>query len=124
MQSLYDGSTSIDRAPQRVEHQMNFKDTTILARMTGYIDHLVKETIEVQLEFHNFNRNMEFILNPFILPGHHCASERDNQCRTLQQTASDSYHSTMSRIVTWILMTDCLIPLTASPADDAGIGHC
>jgi hypothetical protein len=45
-----------------LEHQINFKDTTELARTTGYMGHLVKETNEIQLHPNNFNRDMAFPL--------------------------------------------------------------
>jgi hypothetical protein len=45
------------------EHQINFKDTTVLARMTGCMDCLVKEATEVQLHSTNFNGDMGFPLS-------------------------------------------------------------
>jgi hypothetical protein len=36
------------------EHSINFKSTTVLARATGYMDHLLKEAVEIQLHSNNF----------------------------------------------------------------------
>jgi hypothetical protein len=45
-----------------VEHSINFKSTTVLARTTGYMDHLLKEATEIQLHSNNFNRDTGFPL--------------------------------------------------------------
>jgi hypothetical protein len=37
------------------EHKMNFKDTLIMARITGYMDHLMKEATGIQVHPNNFN---------------------------------------------------------------------
>jgi hypothetical protein len=37
-------------------HYINFKDTTVLARMEGYLNHRVKEAIKIWLHPNNFNR--------------------------------------------------------------------
>jgi hypothetical protein len=47
----------------KAEHQLNFRDTVVLARMTGCMDCLVKEAIEIQLHLDNFNREMGFLLS-------------------------------------------------------------
>jgi hypothetical protein len=44
------------------EHSINFKDIKILARMVGYMDHIVKEAIEIWLHPNNFNRDTGFTL--------------------------------------------------------------
>jgi hypothetical protein len=44
-----------------VEYQINFSDTVVWARMTGYMDCLIKEATNTWLYPDNFNRNMGFI---------------------------------------------------------------
>jgi hypothetical protein len=48
-----------------VEHikskrSVNFRDTMVPARITGYMEFLVKEAIEISLHFGNFNRDTGF----------------------------------------------------------------
>jgi hypothetical protein len=44
-------------------HCINFKDTRVLARTTGYMDQIVKEPIEIQLHPRKFKRDMRFNLS-------------------------------------------------------------
>jgi hypothetical protein len=44
-------------------HIINFKNTTILQIITGYMDRLVKEAIEIRLHPNNFNRDGGFPLS-------------------------------------------------------------
>jgi hypothetical protein len=47
----------------KVQHWIKFKDTMILARMTGDKDHLVKKASEIWLHPNNINKDMEFPLH-------------------------------------------------------------
>jgi hypothetical protein len=49
---------SIDTA-----HHIDFNGTSKLCTATRYVDHLVKETIEIQLHPNNFNRDEGFLLS-------------------------------------------------------------
>jgi hypothetical protein len=42
---------------------MKFNNTCRLAKVKGYVDHLVKEAIEIQLHPNNFNRDGGFMLS-------------------------------------------------------------
>jgi hypothetical protein len=43
-------------------HCFNFKAAKALVRTAGYMDHIVKEAIEIQLHPDNFNSDMGFTL--------------------------------------------------------------
>jgi hypothetical protein len=51
-----------------VEHQMNFRDVTLLVRTRCYMDHPVKEAVELWLYLGNFRRGMGLPLSR--LPNH------------------------------------------------------
>jgi hypothetical protein len=42
---------------------MNFSSTSILDKATGYMDHMIKEAIEIRLHPRNFNRDRGFTLS-------------------------------------------------------------
>jgi hypothetical protein len=46
-----------------VEHQMNFRDVKLLVRTRGYVDHPIKEAVELWLHLGNFRRTMGLLLN-------------------------------------------------------------
>jgi hypothetical protein len=47
------------------KYWINFKDTTVLVRMTCYVDCIVQEAIEIQLHPKNCNRDMGFSKSVF-----------------------------------------------------------
>jgi hypothetical protein len=49
-------------------HCIDFSGTTILDRTSGYVDCLVKEAIEIQLNKNNFNRDCGLILSLALSP--------------------------------------------------------
>jgi hypothetical protein len=49
----------------KVKYWINFKDTTVLVRMTCYMDCLVQEAIEIQLHLTSFNKDMRFSKSVF-----------------------------------------------------------
>ena len=46
-----------------VGYRINFNGTSALNKMSGYLDNLVKEAIEIHLKKNNFNRDSGFILS-------------------------------------------------------------
>jgi len=46
-----------------VGYRINFIGTSVLNKTSGYLDHLVKEAIEIHLKKNNFNRDNGFVLS-------------------------------------------------------------
>jgi hypothetical protein len=44
-------------------HQIDFNNTSVLNRASGYMDRLVKEAIQTSLNYENFNRDSGFTLS-------------------------------------------------------------
>jgi hypothetical protein len=44
-------------------HNIDFNNITILDKVTGYMDRIVKEAIEIRLHPNNFNRDRGFTLS-------------------------------------------------------------
>jgi hypothetical protein len=49
-------------------HVINFNNIMILEKVTGYMDYLVKEAIEIRLHPNNFNRDRGFTLSQACYP--------------------------------------------------------
>jgi hypothetical protein len=49
-------------------HRIDFSSTSVLDKMTGYMDCLVKEAIEIRLNTGNFNREGGFMLSQAWYP--------------------------------------------------------
>lgn len=65
---------------------INFKDTTILANMTSYMDHFLNMATEIQVNHKNFKR-YQIPSGPVMVPGHkyndiHEKTEKTSQERT------------------------------------------
>jgi hypothetical protein len=46
-----------------IGHQIDFNNVSVLDRASGYMDRLVKEAIQIQLNHKNFNRDDGFMLS-------------------------------------------------------------
>jgi hypothetical protein len=44
-------------------HKIDFNNITILEKVTGFMDRLVKEAMEIHLHPNNFNRDGDFTLS-------------------------------------------------------------
>jgi hypothetical protein len=44
-------------------HNIGFHNTSILDKATGYIDHMLREAVEIRLHPNNFSRDLGFTLN-------------------------------------------------------------
>jgi hypothetical protein len=44
-------------------HQIDFNNISVLERVSGYMDHLVKEAIQIRINCKNFNRDSGFTLS-------------------------------------------------------------
>jgi hypothetical protein len=44
-------------------HKIDFSNVSVLDRASGYVDHLVKEAIQIRLNQNNFNRDNSFTLS-------------------------------------------------------------
>jgi hypothetical protein len=44
-------------------HKIDFNNVSVLDRASGYMDHLVKEAIQIRLNHKNFNRDNGFTLS-------------------------------------------------------------
>jgi hypothetical protein len=49
-------------------HRIDFSSTSVLDTAAGYMHRLVKEPIEIRLNFNNFNRDGGFILSRACYP--------------------------------------------------------
>jgi hypothetical protein len=50
-------------------HQIDCNNVSVLDRASGYMDHLVKEAIQIRLNYNNFNRDSGFTLSRSWNPG-------------------------------------------------------
>jgi hypothetical protein len=62
-------------------HHINFSSTSMLYRTSGYLDHLVKEAIEIHLKKNNFNR-LWLHIEPGLVTYNQHAIEQKQQDQT------------------------------------------
>jgi excinuclease UvrABC helicase subunit UvrB len=75
-------------------HNIDFNNITILEKVTGYMNHIVKEAIERRLHPNNFNRDRGFNLSLAWQPVTNMLKQSDEQISKQGQAtqALDSAH--------------------------------
>jgi hypothetical protein len=75
-------------------HNIDFNNITILDKVTGYMDHIVKEAIEIPLHPSNFNRDGGFNLSQACQPVTNMLKQSDQPVSKQDQAkqALDSSH--------------------------------